>query len=322
MVAWIIRLTSMKKHWVLFALALSVVPGCVVPQGGFSSSAPDYQYNPSTGGYVPVAEAAYYDQPLYSYGNVNYYYVSGRYMYDEGYGPTYTDRLPYGGYYNRSHPVYPCRTSPSISYARSRPISSAPVLSVTNKVVVNKTYVQQTNVQQTNIGKVNIGSSGSGVPASQPVAASSGGSSPWGGRTSGGWGSPSSQGGVGGSGARGSASRSSSEPTSTGSRGSVTGAGVPSHGGVPVQSTAAKTGFWGGSSSRPSSMGGGMVRPTTTGASVPKKEVAVGPSVRPSSPPPKSAQSASSAPVRPPSAPVPSPAAPKKKAPGAKPEQP
>ena len=126
--------------------------GCVDLAGGLGSSVPEYQYNPSTGGYVPVAEAAYYDQPLYSFGSVNYYYVSGRYMYDDGYGPIYVDRLPDGGYYNRSHPVYPCRTSPSIIYARSQPISSAPVLSVTNKVVVNKTYVQQTNITQNNYG--------------------------------------------------------------------------------------------------------------------------------------------------------------------------
>jgi hypothetical protein len=125
-------LKGMKKTWFAIALALSSFSGCVVPEGGLGSSVPDYQYNPSTGSYVPVAEAAYYDQPLYSHGNVNYYYVSGRYMYDDGYGPTYVDRLPYGGYYNRSHPVYPCRTSASIAYARSRPISAAPVLSVTN----------------------------------------------------------------------------------------------------------------------------------------------------------------------------------------------
>ncbi len=326
-----IGLKGMKKTWVAILLVLSLLSGCVVPEGGLGSSVPDYQYNPSTGSYVPVAEAAYYDQPLYSYGNVNYYYVSGRYMYDDGYGPTYVDRLPYGGYYNRSHPVYPCRTSASIVYARSRPISSAPVLSVTNKVVVNKTYVQQTNIQQTNINQVNMGSSSRGETVSRPGSLSSrtgspsqGGGSAWGGRTStGGYFAGSSA--PSATSSRGSApkdafnrdTRPAPEPSGLFSKGSSSSGSMVSRGVVPSQGAAPKPSYWGGSSARPSTVGGGLVRPTTTtGVFAPKKEVSGGSSSRPPMTTPTTAPRVSPAPAAPSASPA------KKKPSGSKPDQP
>ena len=136
----------MKIDAICAAAGLLLLSGCIVPSE--MGSVADHQYNPSTGGYVPVAEAAYYDAPLYSYGGVKYYYVSGRYMYYSGSQRVYVNALPVGGYYNVSHPVYPIRTSASIVVARSRPVSAAPVLSVSNKVVVNKTYVNQTNINK------------------------------------------------------------------------------------------------------------------------------------------------------------------------------
>ncbi len=317
-------LKGMKKTWFAIALALSSFSGCVVPEGGLGSSVPDYQYNPSTGSYVPVAEAAYYDQPLYSYGNINYYYVSGRYMYDDGYGPTYVDRLPYGGYYNRSHPVYPCRTSASIVYARSRPISSAPVLSVTNKVVVNKTYVQQTNVQQTNINQVNMGSSGRGETVSRTGPPSQGGGPAWGVRSS-------TRGYLGSSSAplttssRGTASKdglkretkSTPEPSGLFSKGSSSSGSMASRGVMPSQSTAPKPSYWGGASPRPSTVGGGLVRPTTTtGVFAPKKEVSGASVSRPSMTTTTTAPKVSPAPAAPSATPT------KKKPSGSKPDQP
>lgn len=282
----------MKNKWVLIALGLTGLSGCIVPGGGLGSSGPDYQYDPSTGGYVSVAEAAYYDQPLYSYGNTNYYYVSGRYMYDDGYGPTYVDRLPYGGYYNQSHPVYPCRTSASIAYARSRPISSAPVLSVTNKVVVNKTYVQQTNVRQTNIGQVNIGSSASSAgPRSN--APSSGVGSPWGGHSA-----------TGGAAAK---------PTGMFSGGTSPSGGVAPGSITSVQGRETKPSSMGGVSPSPSTMGGATARPTTVPVGgTPRKDV--------SGVVPRTAPSNAVAPrTLPPAAPASSTST-KKKTPGTKPD--
>lgn len=310
----------MKNKWVLIALGLTGLSGCIVPGGGLGSSGPDYQYDPSTGGYVSVAEAAYYDEPLYSYGNTNYYYVSGRYMYDDGYGPTYVDRLPYGGYYNQSHPVYPCRTSASIAYARSRPISSAPVLSVTNKVVVNKTYVQQTNVRQTNIGQVNIGSSASSAgPRSN--APSAGVGSPWGGHSATGGAAVKSSHPSGVPSLRGTASSEgskretqvASEPTGMFSGGTSPSGGVAPRSITSVQGRETKPSSMGGVSPSPSTMGGATARPTTVPVGgTPRKDVSgVGPRTAPSN--------AVAPRTLPPAAPASSTST-KKKTPGTKPD--
>lgn len=350
----------MKNKWLLLTLVFCALPSCNLPDGGLGSAAPDYQYDPSTGGYVSVTDAAYYDQPLYSYGSVNYYYVSGRYMYDSGYGPIYVNQLPYGGYYNPSHPVYPCRSSRFIQSARSRPMNSAPVLSVTNKVVVNKTYVQQTNINQ-----VNVSGGSSGVSASRPIpsqggwfgsrgtptrdsavqgsrdgASSAGGLSRVGVSGSGkdsapsqssgaktGYGSgfsfrPSSSSGAAVSDAMRRDARQSSSSVGLFSRSGPSGGTAAPREPSPIQTAGTKLGS--GVPPRPPQAGGGAVRPTAppsfSGGTVLRKEAPVAPISRPPTPMAGPMQRPSSG-----SAPAPASApasAPKKKVPGAKPEQP
>lgn len=85
----------------LAAAFLAGVSGCVtVPM----------RYDGYVGGYVPAASVSYHSTPYYYYGGVPYYYSSGRFMYYSGGRRLYVNTLPWGGYYNYRHPVYPYRT--------------------------------------------------------------------------------------------------------------------------------------------------------------------------------------------------------------------
>ena len=86
--------------------SLAIALGLVV---GVSGCIP-MRYDAQVGGYVPSRPVSYSRTPYYYYGGVPYYYSGGRYSYYSGGQRCYSDTLPWGGYYNHRHPVYPYRT--------------------------------------------------------------------------------------------------------------------------------------------------------------------------------------------------------------------